>query len=306
MAALIGAAVATVPYWLLLVPIAAGILWRAPWSPGVGRGRLALAGILCAAVSLTLVWPPAIVRGDLVKPAMLYAWILVEPLERTGRAGSWLISFVQVHWWVLAIPLLPLVIRRSGARVVLWNALPVLGFVGLFVLLNSRVHHMKPLYASAVIPAAAALASVGIALVLPKWIERRAVPVMIAGSLLVLAVAVSRQAGPPRGDWQPAMASLAARLSGRTVLVAPRQVAGTFRYYLPDSRIVPDAAEASDERAIAARLADGRISDVIALPVAGQQTETKLSDCYERQPDVQIATMNVLHWRRRPGVCPTG
>ena len=306
LAALLGVAVATIPYWLLLVPVAAATLWRAPWSPGVSRRRLGVVGILFAAVSLTLVWPPALVRGDLVKPAILYAWIVVEPLERTGRAGAWLVSLVGAHWWVLAVLLLPVLIRWRGARVVLWNAVPVLGFAGLFVLLNSRVHHMKPLYASAVVPAAAALASVAIALVVPKWIERRAVPIMVAGALLVLAVAVSREAAPRGRDWQPAMATLAARLSGRTVLVAPRQVAGTFRYYLPASRIVPDAAEAFDEPAIAAGLADGRISDVIALPIAGQRMNTRLSHCYERQPDVRIATMNVLHWRRRPGVCPTG
>ena len=85
LAALLGVAVATIPYWLLLVPVAAAVLWRAPWSPGVSRRRLAVVGILFAAVSLTLAWPPAFVRGDLVKPAMLYAWIVVEPLERTTK-----------------------------------------------------------------------------------------------------------------------------------------------------------------------------------------------------------------------------
>jgi hypothetical protein len=305
MSGLLGIAVATVPYWLLLVPVAAVVLWWTPWRPVDKRVRLALIGLALAAVSLTIVWPPALLRGDLVKPAMLYAWIVIEPLGAQDRSVSWLVSLVRTHWWVLIIPMMPALLWRHSARLPLRDAVPVVVFVALFVMLNSRVHHMKPLYASAVIPAAAALASLGIGIVVSRWISRRAISIVAAaGCLLVLATVIVREAERAHpGDWRPAMADLAQRLKGRTVLIAPRPAAGTFRYYLRGSRVVVDAAEPQDEPRLLSMLASGEITDVVVLPISERRMQSVLPACFEREPDLRIASMHIRHWRRQPAAC---
>jgi hypothetical protein len=280
--ALTGAAVVTIPYWILLLPVAALVLWRSDWAPNWTRLQLLTWGGALALGACVLAWPPGLLTLNLVKPVMLYAWILVNPLESAAPPVPWYVGLASQHI-VLTVGLFVAAYvvaaswRSGGPRLVV---IPVLIFIALFAILNVRVWHMKPLYSASLIPGAAALAAAGFAALGSRLRPKDGFLLVFPLVALVLvgptAAAVSRHVDT---SWRASVRELRRDLAGTTVLVVPRPAAGTMRYYLEESTVVPGPAEAADEQEIR-RLIAGREIDAIlsweppgsSLPVEAQFT----------------------------------
>jgi hypothetical protein len=264
--ALIGAAAVTIPYWVLLLPVAAFVLWRSDWNVPSQRIRLLLWGLLIAAGACTIAWPPGLLTLNLVKPAMLYAWILISPLEGATRATSWYVAFARDHQMLMcgiaAALCFAVVGWRTGRHRLV--VAPVLIFIGLFVLLNIRVWHMKPLYTASVVPSAAALAGAGLAALGARY-QVRGAPVLVAivAAIALINPTANALAREVDTSWRAPLQQLRHELAGATVLVVPRTGAGTMRWYLDHSAVVPGPGEPNDELEIQRLLGAGKIDAIL-------------------------------------------
>jgi len=259
--ALFGATMLTIEYWVLLVPIVAGaLLFAVPRAEGRAQTRLArLAwGVLGVFSALVVLWPPFLLRGDFIKPAMLFGWLLVKPVKHGSVNFAWYGDFMWHHLalFVVLVSALVLLVAYRRRSIFTRDSAPFVVYAILFAILNLRVLHMKDLYAGQVVPALAVLGACWLAAATVRWPRRRLATVW--GIVLICLAMQSVRAvqhsiekyHAPR-VWQSTIATLQERYRCKAVFVSPRSAAAIFRYYLPTTdRIEPDSVEESDHEAI--------------------------------------------------------
>jgi hypothetical protein len=252
--AAMGLAMLTVPYWALLVPPVLLVWWAVVRGEPRSRRTLGL-GALAALVALLIGWPPFVVEAAFVKPALMYAGIILRPLSSSQTPGAWVIALSRSHvvLAVLTIGGLALAPMLPRDR---WRALgPAALFVAGFFVLNLRVGHMKELYASDVIAASAALGVALFGLGLRKIHPRIA---FVAAVLALTAALVSGRGAftSPAGDsrWRAVLAGLDEEFAGERVLVTPRAAGAIVKYYAPRAEIVLDSDHPDDVKALRAAM----------------------------------------------------
>jgi hypothetical protein len=291
----------TVPYWVLLVPPLAWTWWRKRRDRSDGAS--ATVGLITAVAVVLLAWPPFLLEAGFVKPVLMYGGILLRPLQSVHTPGDWLLDLVKSHPVMAVLGLTGLTALVTGRGATPRGAAPALIFVVGFVVLNMRVGHMKPLYASDVVLPLAALAcsTAGAALVAlaGRW-------ALVAGAgILVASVLAFGPASPAAGDataWRRAMATLEQQFSDGRILITPRPAGAVATYYWRRTEVVLDSGEPNDVLAINQALASGQIDAVVQWGSAFEPGGAARGVVIDRPRDgtATVSGTDVSWWRYRP------
>lgn len=256
--AMLGLTILTVPYWLVVVP---PYLWVGWWTirPSAGTARTALSGLAGIVAALLAAWPPFLASAGFVKPVLMYGGIILKPLPGGATSGTWLFELATTHWLLvgsLATGLAGMVWMRSRVPA---SLIPAALFCMVFLLVNARVAHMKPLYAGDLIAPLAALAAASLVALGPVL---QASVAATALGLFVHAM-VSTRAPDSVPMWRSEMDALSRSLNGARVLVTPRPAGALVAYYAQGSRVVLDSGDARDVSALRAAAARSDIDVVL-------------------------------------------
>jgi hypothetical protein len=291
----------TVPYWVLLLPPVAWTWWRKRRTHS--QGASVAAGLVTAVLVALLAWPPFVLEVGFVKPILMYGGILLRPLQSVQTPGTWLLDLAQSHPVMAVLGLAGLTVLVKGRGATRWAAAPTLIFAVGFLVLNLRVGHMKPLYASdAVLPLAAlACSTAGAALVAAagRW-----APVAAAGILIASVLAFRPVPPAPDGgaDWRRVTAALEQQFSGERILVTPRPAGAVAKYYWRRTEVVLDSGHPNDVPAISQALTSGRIAAIVQWGRTFEPGGAAKGAVADRPKDgtAEVSGTTVSWWWQRP------
>jgi hypothetical protein len=268
--ALLGLAVLTIEYWLLLVPAFVLVLYQCaePRKNGwKGFLRPVLTGGGIFAACLTLAWPPFLWRLGIAKPFLLYAGLMIHPLEKSGFRHPWIYELAVNHIAMVGLFLLGSVLCWFRLPKEKFRALgPVFIYLGLFLLINFRVAHMKDLYAGHIIPFLAVIAGLAVWLLLLRYRVWAAWAIGIAA--FAFMVQTLRDTGGPALPWRSVMGNLKSATRGKVVLAFSSSA--VFNYYLEGAQVIPEPSDSAEFGQAAVRMKAGGVDFLLARAGTGK------------------------------------
>jgi len=296
-----GLAALTVPYWILLLPPLLWTWWVQRWKKH--KAATAASGAIAAGLAVALAWPPFVYDAAFVKPILMYGGILLNPLQSVQPPGAWLLDLLRTHPLACALGVvgLPVLVNPRGA--VFKTLAPTLIFMVGFMVLNLRVGHMKPLYASDVVLPAVALACASAGLMLVQSLRRWAF--LAAALVLILGVLSIEQPSPMTSDdadWRGVIASLEQQFSGKRILVTPRPAGGILKYYLRRTEVVLDSNREDDRVSVKGALSAGAIDAIVQWGASFEPAGVASEVTAHRQRDGSVSVQGtvVSWWRHDP------
>lgn len=262
--ALLAPCILTIEYWVLLGPAFVYVLIRA--ADMQSRGivaciRPAGVGLLILGLALTLLWPPFLWHLGFLKPMIVYAGLLIRPLESSGFHRPWWLEMASTHWLLAGLSVLALIGMRKflskDERAGLW---PSLLYAFFFVLANLRVAHMKPLYAGQIVPAMAAIAALPIAFFssrLPRGIRLAFAAIGLAALAWNLHPLLNKESV----EWRKGMDVFAEATQGKQVLALDHSP--VFKYYLSKAEVIPTPSDSSELHRALESIRSGKMKWVV-------------------------------------------
>jgi hypothetical protein len=301
---LLGACILTVEYWVLLGPAWLACLWRVHKTGGGGvvplLKRFGL-GIGILALTVSVLWPPFLIRGGFIKTLVIFAALMAHPLPASGFSRPWPIELAVSHPVLILALAIGLVAAWKRLSRDFWLAAsPMLLFMVFFCLANLRVAHMKMLYAAHIVPALAVLAGAASAAALGRLPAVAGAALAACALAFTLAIEVRTGLKFPDRNWRSDIETLRGGARGKAILALANDP--VLSYYLDQSKVVPEPKYPEEKRAADSLIANRSLDWVVLTSpklVAKPEPGIDFHGNYRILPPLPVGDWYLYIWARQ-------